>query len=71
MQNIDICRVQIRKNLAITNILSYQTDIDKIYLFPKDQEEPKYQQLTKKSDDAGIKHYDDPKTFCKIFRYYG
>ena len=59
------------KTLPLLNILSHQPDIDKIYLFPKDPEEPKCQQLTKKSEDAGIKHYDDPKTFYRIFRHYG
>ena len=48
---------------VISNLINHQQDIDKIYLYAKDPYEPKYQLLLKKCNDAGIKHYDDPKAF--------
>ena len=41
----------------------YHDVIDKIYLYPKDLSEPKYQFLIKKPADAGIKHVNDPNAF--------
>ena len=37
--------------------------IDKIYLYAKDLEEPKYQLLIKKRENAGIKNLNDPNAF--------
>ena len=53
----------IGKNQRI--IKSYQPDIDKIYLYAKDRYESKYQILIKKRENAGIKHYNDPKAFME------
>ena len=40
--------------------------IDKIYLYAKDLNEPKYQFLIKKKcEDAGIKHLNDSKAFTE------
>ena len=40
-------------------------DIDKIYLYAKDLNEPKYEILTKKRKDAGIKRLNDPNAFIE------
>ena len=37
--------------------------IDKIYLYFKDLNEPKYQFLIKKREDVGVKHLNDSKAF--------
>ena len=39
--------------------------IDKIYLYPKDLNELKYQFLIKRREDVGIKHLNDPKAFIE------
>ena len=39
--------------------------IDKIYLYAKDLEEPKYQLLIKKSKQAGIKHLQVKNAFIE------
>ena len=39
--------------------------IDKIYLYPKDIHEPKYEYLINKRERAGIKNLDDPKAFIE------
>ena len=39
--------------------------IEKIYLYTKDLNEPKYQYLVKKRKYAGIKHLNDPKSFME------
>ena len=41
------------------------TAIDQIHLYAKDLNEPKYQLLIKKREDAGIKHLNDPKAFIE------
>ena len=35
------------------------------YFYAKDLNEPKYQFLIKKREDAGIKHLNDPKAFIE------
>ena len=47
------------------NLISQQDDIDKIYLYAKDLSEPKYEFLIKKTEDAGIKHFNDPYAFVE------
>ena len=42
-----------------------QKDIDKIYLYPKDLSEPKYEFLIKKREDAGIKHFNKLNAFIE------
>ena len=49
-------------------LLKIQTDnniIDKIYLYAKDLEEPKYQLLIKKREQAGIKNLKDNNAFIE------
>ena len=54
------------KTNALLNLIKEQSDlIDKIYLYTKDLNEPKYQFLIKKCEDVGIKHFNDPKTFIE------
>ena len=42
-----------------------KNDIDKIYLYARDLNEPKYETLIKKRKDAGIKHLNDPNAFVE------
>ena len=46
-------------------LINEQNDIDKIYLHARDLNEPKYKILIKKSEDAGIKHLNDPNAFIE------
>ena len=48
---------------AFVNLISHESDIDKIFLYAKDPYDTKYQFLVKKREDVGIKHLNDPKTF--------
>ena len=47
------------------NLISQQSGIDKIYFYAKDLSEPKYEFLTEKCEDAGIKHFNDSKAFIE------
>ena len=47
------------------NFINEQNDIDKIYLYARDLNEPKYKILIKKRKDAGIKHLNDPNAFIE------
>ena len=38
---------------TLLNLIKEQVDIDKIYLYPKDWSEPKYEFFVKKRKDAG------------------
>ena len=53
------------KTNALINLINEQNDIDKIYLYARDLSEPKYEYLIKKSEDAGIKHLNDPNAFIE------
>ena len=53
------------KTNALLYLISQQDDIDKIYLYPKDLSEPKYEFLIKMREDAGIKHLNDQKAFIE------
>ena len=48
---------------AFVNLISHESDIDKIFLYAKDPYDTKYQFLVKKREDVGIKHLNDPKAF--------
>ena len=50
---------------TLYNLIHEQNDIDKIYLYARDSNEPKYKILIKKREDAGIKHLNDPNGFIK------
>ena len=47
------------------NLINEQNDFDKIYLYARDVNEPKYEYLIKKREDAGIKHLDNPNAFIE------
>ena len=47
------------------NSINKQNFIDKIYLYPKDLKEPKYEYLIKKCEYAGIIHLNDPNAFIE------
>ena len=56
------------KTNALLNLIKEQDSdslIDKIYLYAKDLNEPKYQFLIKKREDVGIKHLNDLKAFIE------
>ena len=54
-------------NNALLNLIQKDTNnfIDKIYLYAKDLEEPKYQLLIKKRENTGIKNLNDPNAFIE------
>ena len=58
------------KTNTLLNLINEQHDIDKIYLYARDLNETKYKILIKKSEDAGIKHLNDPNAFIKCFHDY-
>ena len=47
------------------NSINKQGDIDKIYLYAKNLNEPKYEYLIKNDEKAGIKHLNDPNAFIE------
>ena len=54
-----------RKTNTLFNLINERNDIDKIYLYARDLNEPKYKILIKKCKDAGIKHLNDPNAFIE------
>ena len=46
--------------------MNEQHGIEKMYLYARDLNEPKYEILIKKRKDAGIKHLHDPNTFIEF-----
>ena len=53
------------KTNTLLNLINEQSDIDKIYLYPRDLDEPKYKILIKKRKDVRIKHLNDPNAFIE------
>ena len=53
------------KTNALFNLINEQNDIDKIYLYARDLNEPKYKILIKTREDAGIKRLNDPDAFIE------
>ena len=53
------------KTSILLNLINEQSDIDKIYLYARDLNEPKYKMLIRKREDAGIKHLSDPNAFIE------
>ena len=47
------------------NLINEQHDIDKIYLYARDLNEPKYKILIEKRKNAGIKHLNDLNAFIE------
>ena len=55
-----------RKTITLLNLIQQDNNmIDKICLYAKDLEEPKYQFLIKKRENAGIKNVNDPNAFIE------
>ena len=53
------------KTNALVNFINEQNDTDKIYLYARDLNEPKYKYLIKKREDVGIKHANNPNAFIE------
>ena len=53
------------KTNTFLNLINEQHDINKIYLYARDLNEPKYNILIRKHKDARIKHLNDPNAFIK------
>ena len=54
------------KTNTLLNLINEQNDVDKMYLYAKDLNDPKYKTLIKKREDAIIKHLNDPKAFIEF-----
>ena len=54
-----------KTNYLLNSIQKGNSIIDKIYLYAKDLEEPKYQLLIKKREQAGTKNLEDPAAFIE------
>ena len=54
-----------RTNYLLNSVQKDNNIIDKIYLYAKDLEEPKYQLLIKKREQAGIKNLKDTNAFIE------
>ena len=50
---------------TLLKLINEQHDIDKIYFYAEDLNEPKYKIFIKKRDDGGIKHLNDPNAFIE------
>ena len=48
---------------ALLKLIKEQDDIDKIYLYAKDLNEPKYEFFIKKRKDVGTNQLNDPNAF--------
>ena len=53
------------KTNALLNLINNEPNIDKIYLYPKDQYEGKYQFLINKKESTGLKHFNDPQALLE------
>ena len=53
------------KTNLLLNSIENQPDIEKMYLYPKDRYESKYQYLINKRERVGINHFNDPKAFIE------
>ena len=58
------------KTNTLLNLINEQNDIDKMYLYARDLNEPKYKILIKKREDAGIKHLNDPNAFIECSKIF-
>ena len=54
-----------KTNVLLNLIEQDNNNIDKIYLYAKDLEEPKYKFLIKNCENAGIKNLNDPSAFIE------
>ena len=55
----------IKKTDALLHLIKDQDDIDKVYLYAKELNEPKFEFLIKKREDVGIKYCNDPYSFIE------
>ena len=53
------------KTNTLINFINEQNNIDQIYLYARDLNEPKYKYLIKKREDVGIKHANNPNAFIE------
>ena len=53
------------KSNALLLLCKRTNNIDKIYLYARDLNEPKYEYLIKKREDAEIKHLNNPNAFIE------
>ena len=53
------------KTNALLHLIDKFHPIDKIYLYAKDIDEPKYQYLINKREQVGIKNLNDPRAFTE------
>ena len=53
------------KTNALINLINEQNDIDKIYFYSRDLNEPKYEYLIKKREDVEIKHVNNSNAFIE------
>ena len=55
------------KTNALLNLVQIDNEnfFDKIYVYAKDLDKPKYQLLTKNRENAGIKNLNDPNAFIE------
>ena len=51
------------KTNALANLINNKPGIDKIYIYPNDPYEAKYQLLVKKKESTGLKYFNDSKSF--------
>ena len=58
-----------KTNSLLNKIQRSPEIIDKIYLYAKDLEEPKYQLLINKREQAGINFNNDPAAFIEYSNY--
>ena len=67
IQNANNWTIWIRKTNALLILIQQDSDnlIDNIYLYAKNLNEPKYQFLIKKRENAGIKYINDPSAFIE------
>ena len=49
----------------LLNLINYQPDVDKMYLYAKKLYEAKYQFLINKRENVGLKHWNDSKAFIE------
>ena len=53
------------KTNTLLNLINEQNDIDKVYLYARDLNEPKYKILIKEREYTGIKHLNDLNAFIE------
>ena len=53
------------KTNSLFNLINHQSNIDKIYLYPKDPFKVKYQILINKRESTDLKRFNDSKAFIK------